>query len=330
MKGIYQISFLFFTLLFLAACKKENQSKVPSGVYVAGSLNDTAVFWKDGLVTKLPMPFGTSSEAQSVYVTNNAIYIAGTNGQCAALWVNNVLTKLAETGSQAFSVFVSGNDVYVAGVDNGTPVYWKNGTEVKLNLDANATGNYIYDIYVANGDVYVAGAQYFGPPFGQYATPTIWKNSVPTKLISEQTNSFATAVCVSGSDVYVTGGVDGHAILWKNGVQTVLAPIGYATSVFVSGLDVYVGGVSTATSYITSWKNGVATTFSPGNWGLGAPSIFVSNGNVYISAILYDHYGFVQSVYFENNQQTNLGPYTYNEAYISHIGSAACSIFVKK
>ena len=91
-------------------------------------------------------------------------------------------------------------------------------------------------------------------------------------------------------DIYVAGYEDNStsrsAILWKNGVATVLGTsIGMANAVFVSGNDVYVGGSEVSIGpvgfirYAKIWKNGVATT-------LGVDlseiySVFVSGTDVY-------------------------------------------------
>ncbi len=335
MSRIYPLVIFFILSLFLAACKKDNQQKntktVPSGVYVAGTRKDTAVFWKDGVVNKLPM-FSAPSRATGIYVTDKAIYVCGFDGYHAALWVNGVETTLAGNPSQASSVYVSGNDVYVAGLDNFIPVYWKNGKELTLNRDANSTGGYVYGIYVANGDVYVAGAEYFGPPIiAQYATPVIWKNGAPTRLLNTSDNSFAWAVAVSGNDVYAIGNVNSEGVMWKNGVETVLAPVGFATSLFISGNDVYVGGLTSTDLFITYWKNGVETaTPVQGQTGPGPPAIYVANNNVYMSGTVNDGSGLVYSAYWANGKQTNISDITTNELYINEIGTAATGIFVKQ
>jgi hypothetical protein len=88
-------------------------------------------------------------------------------------------------------------------------------------------------------------------------------------------------------DVYVTGGDDFRATLWKNGEAKRIS-LGYAwlTSVHVSGGDVYVtGGDGYLPDYwlgkATVWKNGDATRLS--DHGSEASSVFVSNGKVYVA-----------------------------------------------
>jgi hypothetical protein len=56
-------------------------------VYVAGMMDDQAVYWKDG---------------EAVALTNSGTY------------------------SMANSIFVKGTDVHVGGYQNGHPAYWKN------------------------------------------------------------------------------------------------------------------------------------------------------------------------------------------------------------
>ena len=92
-------------------------------------------------------------------------------------------------------------------------------------------------------------------------------------------------------DVYVAGYEDNSssrsAILWKNGVATVLGTnIGIAKSVYVAGNDVYVGGSEIinngpagAVRYAILWKNGVATTLGIDFSEVYA--VFVSGSDVY-------------------------------------------------
>ncbi len=110
------------------------------------------------------------------------------------------------------------------------------------------------------------------------------------------TNSVGTAYGADSTfitaprDIYVVGYEDNsssrNAMLWKNGVATILgSSLGMANAVFVSGNDVYVGGSEVSIGpvgfirYAKIWKNGVATMV--GNDLSEIYSIFVSGNDVY-------------------------------------------------
>lgn len=89
------------------------------------------------------------------------------------------------------------------------------------------------------------------------------------------------------ADVYFAGTDGTSAALWKNGVETILAPNATADAVAVSGSDVYVGGwvKSPGTppyggSTATIWKNGVATALTSSGFSQ-VNGLTLANGNVY-------------------------------------------------
>jgi hypothetical protein len=121
-----------------------------------------------------------------------------------------------------------------------------------------------------------------------YGTPvaTVWKNGVAKYLTDGMHLSDASAVYVSGTDVYVAGFAaqtaqksDVVATLWKNGVPIKLSTaIGSAaTSVFVAGRDVYLSGQSA--SGAVYWKNGVAVPLE----GTAASQIAVVGNDIYVA-----------------------------------------------
>jgi hypothetical protein len=89
------------------------------------------------------------------------------------------------------------------------------------------------------------------------------------------------------ADVYVAGTDGTNAALWKNGVETILAPNATADAVAVSGSDVYVAGWVNSPgtppyggSTATIWKNGVATALTNSGFSQ-ANGLTLANGNVY-------------------------------------------------
>jgi hypothetical protein len=191
-------------------------------------------------------------------------------------------------------------DIYVTGTISYTNVaydsnisiatYWKNGVLTKLSeppiqTTANA-------ITVSGSDVYIAGesgvlstvidGKTIPPPLKPMAT--YWKNGVMNQLSNEE--SYARAIAVSGSDVYVAGQNSSQAAVWKNGVLTKLPDFGSfstATAIALVGSDVYAAGFfSTLTETAVYWKNGVLVQLSDSPYAR-ATGITISGGDVYVS-----------------------------------------------
>lgn len=219
-------------------------------------------------------------------------------------------TSLGSTiyGSTTSGIAVDGTDVYVAGVQGGpandVATYWKNGVAYPLTDGTREAS--VSAITISNGDVYVLGGEDGGFDSSGNPRPGIaeyWKNGSAVVL---SPGFGGTAICVSGSNVYIAGSTDQTtetapnsyyeapvATLLTNGVPTYftdnLHPSG-AQSVFVSGSDVYVAGYTSQTAQedspvATYWKNGVAVTLprSANSSTSNANSIFVSGQDVYVS-----------------------------------------------
>jgi hypothetical protein len=245
----------------------------------------------------------------------------------ATVWKNRVPQRLASKGkmdalhyghTQAWSVFVSGDDdVYVVGdvgfyyYDVTTPgvstsyyrgqaMLWKNGVGEALD-NGGSDDVSVRSVSVSQGgDVYAAG--YMVEPATLKFVAVLWKNGEMQKL-SQPGAGFASAwsVFASGDDVYVAGQEGDkhydwgtHAMLWKNGVETVLDdnPLPtIAASVFVSDGDVYVVGPGANERYNDVgilWKNGVRRDFTDGNKNSAVYSVYVHEGAWYAAGMEID------------------------------------------
>lgn len=277
---------IFIIILITCAffrCSKEAAKPEPV-LYVVGSDNFDAVYWKNGTEVIIP---NSTPDIVAGFVSGTDVYLAGNTltSKLPAIWKNNDMTLLAFTALQArvYGMFVSGTDVYAAGdqIDavHNLPVYWKNGSLISLPFTVNSIA---LGIFIAGTDIYVVG--YDGPD------AVYWKNGVETLLPKKTPSSLAIAngVFVAGTDVYVVG-TDNGAVLWKNGVETTLSvsagsSYSNASCVFVTGSDVYVGGYQVITStHATFWKNNVPTASTVAN--TEAYSIFVSGADVYLSGV---------------------------------------------
>ena len=120
-----------------------------------------------------------------------------------------------------------------------------------------------------------------------------WKNDEAVELTGGSTIAFASAIFVSGTDVYVAGsehnGSKYVAKYWKNGVAVELSggiTDARASSISVSGSNVYVSGfvINEDSKYVaTYWENGVAKSLSDGTNNAFANSLFASGSDVYIA-----------------------------------------------
>jgi hypothetical protein len=146
-------------------------------VYICGSANSTACYWKNGVL------YGTNdnvngSGATAITVDDNGdVYMCGyTTGTHTprkggyprpAYWKNNTLTVLPadKISATANSIAIDGGNIYVSGTaDDGQVrsesinpkgMLWKNGTPEYLGYGSLLGGC----VTVVQGDVYVAGSR---------------------------------------------------------------------------------------------------------------------------------------------------------------------------
>lgn len=91
------------------------------------------------------------------------------------------------------------------------------------------------------------------------------------------------------AEVYVAGSNSKRIILWKNGEKAFMSNEAYnvsASALFVSGADVYIGGVEfdkVTNKFITKlWKNGVETVIPTKSYYEPISSIYVAGSDVYL------------------------------------------------
>lgn len=301
-------------LLLATACKKTTlDTSASKDVYVLGEDSATVKLWKNGVDTSLTDgTFPTQGNAVFVSASGD-VYAVGGNLYGVPkprLWKNNVASDMFSPASSNFTVdygvFISGTDVYVAGWDGGHAAVWKNGVATQLPADGSAGAT---SVYVSGGDVYVVGWTIPPSPNSLSLNPMamFWKNGVSVKpaISAGVSRTEAVSIFVNGTDVYVTGYDLNQAVIWKNGVETILPNIdkdsqvsgsGFArgNSIYVVGSDVYVAGSATTSSnttqaYAVLWKNGVGVNLTDGTIGSGnkklpsANSVFVSGSDVYVA-----------------------------------------------
>lgn len=283
-------------------------------VYVCGSINGDAVYWKNGHLITLG-----DGDATGIAVSGNDVYVVGwlrqtpADGIHACYWKNGNITLLPDNSrsdnyydnypisskySLANSIFISGSDVYIAGGEQVSrmispsgyafcisAVYWKNGNEIYLIKGpyANSYADEAYSIFVDGQDVYACGA----------LEARYWKNGTSVYLPGRTAKS----IYVSEGDVYIAGSQpDGQSFqtyfgiqyrevakYWKNGNPVNLSDgtrDAYPTSIAVSGNDVYVAGYEEKTpgdaDFVAKyWKNGDAMTLGDVSNYSEASSVFL-------------------------------------------------------
>jgi hypothetical protein len=205
-------------------------------VYVGGYINNfQAAYWKNGVVA----PLASSGVSNSIAVEGNSVYAAGlifdakiSNFE-AVYWTNGTakecVVSTAGENSGASAIAVTGSEVYITGYDGGGK-YWKNGVETDLN-----NGYYCYPSAIAvNGNnVYIAGIVYSSNPGASISTATYWNNGDAIPLTTGTTLSYANAIALDRSDVYIAGQVSGNAVYWKNGSEVQLATNGAAYGITI-------------------------------------------------------------------------------------------------
>lgn len=194
-------------------------------------------------------------------------------------------------------VFVVGNSSDFA---EPNPEYWKNGERFALPGGITYNGRNAQlatGIAVSQEDVYVCGRYSYGAAY--------WKNEIPISL--DSAGSFASAITISGNDVYIAGmRPGGGAVYWKNGQRIILSDSSNSSAggIVISGNDVYI--VGQIGDYAVYWKNGQVTYLSDGVNSASASSIAISGNDVYIAGGEHTSTGDFFGEYWKNGQATKI------------------------
>lgn len=194
-------------------------------------------------------------------------------------------------------------------------------------------------------DIYVAG--YSQPQVHGKSTAMYWKNGVATVL--GQYDSSASAIAVSGTDVYVAGeeknGDIYDAVYWKNGEKMVLGDgihNSHTHDIQIVGKDVYIVGYEVRTTENDGaydvpkcWKNGIEVPLSldftknessDRPYSYQAVSVTSSGNDIYIAADKnLDH-----SLVYWKNMEEQFTPVSdkYNTIYIEGISVVGTNIYL--
>lgn len=210
-------------------------------VYVLGSQGAPRVpiflLWKNGEVTEFTHGSDTPYAASYMTLAGDDVYMTGSINNLAYVWKNGIMTDISGgNNSYGRAITVSNSDVYVAGSKNSGDRYyatlWKNGVAERLNNDP-LYNSWASSVVVSGKDVYVAGRLLDS---NNNAGPIkLWKNGHETNITySFNANYFAfnIGLAVWGKDIYVAGGDEGKARIWKNGIATDLTDGSFEADVY--------------------------------------------------------------------------------------------------
>ncbi len=337
------------TLLTLSACKKSSSDDPRyTGVYVSGYIqsqsgSNIAVYWKNGILTRLT-DSSLNSYATAITVRGKDIYVAGLirsygGTPKAGYWKNGFFTPLGNAGLQGWVSAIAvnnNNDVYVAGTTTNqlyqaVPTYWKNGVPHVLTDSSGVATGRLTSLTLNGNDIFVAGTVISG----NYDYPIYWKNDQAAYLTGEDFLN-VNGIMILNTDIYAIGtSITNGAVYWKDDFQTALSGNNFASdanAITSSGNDVYIVGAvyirSSNTREATYWKNNIPVDI--GNIQNGTTTgIAVSGNDVYSSGSYFPPETFDPT---ENNEYDGKALYwkNNNPVKLSNNVSMATGIFVVK
>ena len=280
-------------------------------VYVSGSNDSTAVYWKNGQQNNLDNG-GLAANTSGIVIDSGVVYVSGTCNDAtnnkACYWKDGTKTTLkVKSGddwpTRGNGIYVANNKVYVAGYiaymgagPKATAAYWTDNTESCVEVSNPLAFSNAATIFVDTGSIYVGGSENYFEYIGEEKA-TYWNNNSPVVVGDGAINS----MYVSGGKVYTAGNIildetKTTAVCYiDNQKQTLELPSDTTSSeangIYVSGTDVYVSGdyFTVATAWTACyWKNGKRTDLLPTSTSAeitypGTSGIFVKNGDVYVS-----------------------------------------------
>jgi hypothetical protein len=309
--------YVLISLTVFIACKKSNTGNpAPASsevtVYVSGSsYNNTkmawvAAYWEDSVQHYLTNG-DQNAFANAVFYSGNQLYVGGQSLEwfpTPGLWVNGTGRDMSSPDISAIgkvnSIYVSGTDIYLAGSGpnaNGEYVngfaqgkLWKNGITTPVGNDSISEAT---AVAVSGTDVYVA---WWAIKTNGRFSARYNKNGETFILDSSDTSTPPTAMCVSGSDLYISGNkydtVSQHyfGVYWKNGMMLDIQANNdatYASGIAVSGGDVYISGSIniSGVGHASYWKNGQVHLLNDGTSPATTSGIAVSGTDVYVSGM---------------------------------------------
>jgi hypothetical protein len=303
----WSIYFLSSFILLTAGCNKSNETPplTPNfNVYMAGTLDGKAVYWKNGS----PIILNNNGEANAIVVNGSDVYVCGTvnsDKTLATYWKNGKEVSLeTQDSSDALGMAIQGGNVYIVGwiEEPGSvfnAVYWKNDVLYYLSP---ATNSFATGIMVSGQQIYISGNA-----FGAFDSAVIWKNGERGFFAQD---GFMNAVGFNGTDTFYVGTQFAAPTYWINNKMIPLYINGYTSAVAFSGSDVYVGGgvrPNLNNNYAAIWKNDSLTIFTDKYVSSTVSGIGIAGSDVYaVGYVSADYFTYIP-VYWKNGVMVKLG-----------------------
>lgn len=319
------IKFLFLFAIVLTSCNDDDNSTslepvIITDVYVGGTLNKNAVYWKnDELVQLTYSTINTVEEVIDMVVTSNEdVHIIGNTATGGAYWLNNNRTDLS---FDPIKIIVNTQgDVYILGE-----------LEYLRNNISFTTGMINFDMAVVEDDIHIVGSK--------NSRPYYYLNGNSSELSNNGQSSYAECLKVYQQDVYIAGGMRAEAgsnnylvSRWLNGNRTDLTVVDedcYAYDIKI---------INDAVHIIGSYFNTVNNEFGGAHWVNNDLQPIINgsyefygldslNNNVYISGN-YNVYNddIYRYGYWINNNWINL----YQETSATQLSMWSNTIFIHK
>jgi len=288
-------------LTFVFSCRENDniaeileKKNTSYDVYVAGTENNEACYWKNTLKTVLPN--GTGYDPYQIFLNNNDIYVFAyyqnpiTHEVNYYYWKNNIKYDIAQ---------------YL-------------GIQPNTAISQNFT---ISNFFVENGNVYIAGLMR-----NPAATSTqnqyqycYWKNGIKTVVFEQNDYTTSASIYLIGNDVYVplenniinTPTTNWDLGYYKNGVYHFVSTFSNCLDIHEEGgsLKMLIKDNTNQTVYYKDLSTGIITP---------SPSFISFNNSYYHLQIDGINRYFIGTVdYYKNNIQYNLYPMGSNFKYLN-------------
>lgn len=303
----FLIALLLVTCFLQISCTSDTLNNSPTtnpvDVYVAGSKNGQACYWKNNQLFTLDSGNLVDVTATKIIVSNGDVYVFGIGFYSSQpsvyhnlFWKNGVLTNLTLSYSTNVQVVknigdmdVVGDDVYFCGitkiqdlaVEQYEIAYWKNGVKTIISSISSLNGT-TTNIKVLNSDVYIRmirdGLYGYYKNFTYNETP-----NAPTSRKGFAVNNNEISI------IYQTGNMQSTVYNITNNTFTPIATDGFYTDLYFDNNNMYYKNYDN--QYI--YKNGIT---------YGSVSTSILAGQIIDYAVFNsDLYTIEQQMYFDIN-----------------------------
>lgn len=224
-------------------------------LYMTGNIGEEAVYWKNGVPTKLTLG-GRHAAGHAIVVVNGDVYVGGTESSRAVVWKNGkplILSSGVGAGIVR-SLYVTEKGIFAAGSDkrgnNNRGMLWQFDTQLTpISVQSSVLGamdaySEAVGVCVVGETIHVAGSIFENG----YSRAVDWINGKMTRLPFKGDESGVTAMCSDGHDVYIGGFIKNTDILqgaafWKNGSECALLSEGtIVTGMWITTDRVFITG----------------------------------------------------------------------------------------